>query len=248
VNAVPGTAKLAVMQPYFLPYIGYWQLIHAVDTFVLLDDVQYIRHGWVNRNRILKHGGGWQYIAVPIRKHPPAAPIRDIRASAGRDWKGLILRQLAHYGYHGRAPHYGDVMGLLERAFSAITDDRLSIINYSLVRDVCNYLGLPARIELSSHLDLSYADVHGPGDWGLSVARSLGAAEYINPIGGAGLFDAGAFDSSGVRLAFLRCGEIEYEQGAAHEPALSIIDVLMFNGREGTRKLLERYSLEPSRA
>jgi hypothetical protein len=243
---VAEVTKLAIMQPYFLPYIGYWQLIHAADTFVLLDDVQYIRHGWVNRNRVLKPGGGWQYIAVPIRKHSPTAPIRDIRASPDRDWKALILRQLAHYRYHGRAPYYDAVVQLLAQSFSTIADERLSVINASLVRDICAHLELPARIVLSSELGLSYADVHAPGDWALSIARSLGAAEYINPIGGAALFDAGAFASNGIRLSFLRCGDVQYDQRAPHESSLSIVDVLMFNGRDGTRDLLERYSIEPA--
>ena len=243
---MPGIAKLAIMQPYFLPYIGYWQLIHAADTFVLLDDVQYIRHGWVNRNRVLKPGGGWQYIAVPVARHSPRAPIREIRASTDRDWKALILRQLAHYRYHGRAPYYDHVVELLTQAFAAITDERLSIINASLVRDICAHLELPTRIVLSSELGLSYADVHAPGDWALSIARSMGAAEYINPVGGAELFDADAFASNGIRLSFLRSGEIEYDQRGPHEPSLSIVDVLMFNGREGTRDLLEHYSVDPA--
>lgn len=236
--------RLAIMQPYFLPYIGYWQLIHAADTFVLLDDVQYIRHGWVNRNRILKPGGGWQYIAVPLRKHSLTATIRDIEASADRDWKGLILRQLEHYRYRLKAPHYDAVMDLLSRAFTAIGDNRLSLINFALVREVCTYLGLPARIHLSSRAALSYEDVHGPGDWALSIARQLRAKQYINPIGGAELFDPAAFTANGIGLSFLRSENIEYDQRGAFEPSLSIVDVMMFNGREGTRKLLERYAVE----
>lgn len=91
--------KLAIMQPYFVPYIGYWQLIHAVDTFVLFDDVQFIRRGWVNRNRVLKHGGGWQYITVPLRKHSLNQLIKDIYVHGNKAWKKQILRQLDHYNY-----------------------------------------------------------------------------------------------------------------------------------------------------
>ena len=75
--------KIAIMQPYFFPYIGYWKLIHAVDRFVTFDDAQYIRHGWVNRNRILKPGGGWQYIVVPLTKHSLTESIKNV-ASASR--------------------------------------------------------------------------------------------------------------------------------------------------------------------
>lgn len=243
-GACPRDARvLAVMQPYFLPYLGYWQLVHAVDTFILLDDVQYIRHGWVNRNRILKHGGGWQYIAVPLRKHPISARIREIEASTDRDWRGQILRQLEHYRYHGRAPHYDEVMAFLSRAFAKLDDPRISRINCSLTRAICAHLGLGARILLSSELGLSYADVEGPGDWALSIARQTNARKYINPAGGAALFDADKYASSGVELAFLHCGDISYDQRPGYEEALSIVDVLMFNGTEGSRKLLERYSV-----
>ncbi|MGC7846714.1 WbqC family protein [Desulforudis sp. 1088] len=92
--------RAAVMQPYFSPYIGYWQLIHAVDTFVLFDDVQYIRHGWINRNRILKPGGGWQYI-IALKKHSKNDLIRNIQAHPTLEWKARILRQLEHYKNNG---------------------------------------------------------------------------------------------------------------------------------------------------
>jgi hypothetical protein len=89
--------KIAIMQPYFFPYIGYWQLIHAVDRFVLFDDAQYIRHGWVNRNRILKPGGGWQYILVPLKKHALTESIKNVQVNPDGKWHELIVRQLAHY-------------------------------------------------------------------------------------------------------------------------------------------------------
>ena len=85
---------VAIMQPYFFPYIGYFQLINSVDRFILFDDVQYIRHGWVNRNRILKPEEGWQYIIAPLQKHRQTELIRDIKLKEGDDWKKKILRQL----------------------------------------------------------------------------------------------------------------------------------------------------------
>lgn len=240
--------KLAVMQPYFLPYIGYWQLIHASDTFVLLDDVQYIRHGWVNRNRILRPGGGWQYIVVPLQKHSMTDPIREIITSGGQ-WKDRVLRQLRHYRHELRAPHYEEVSDFLGSALaSAAREERLAKVNEVLVREVCAYLGLGARIALSSESGLSYEAVQDAGDWALVVARQLNASEYINPAGGAALFEPGRFAACGIALSFLTTGDIFYAQGPPREANQSIVDVLMFNGRDGTRKLLERYTVERARS
>ena len=89
--------KVAIMQPYFFPYIGYFQLIHAVDTFILFDDVQYIRHGWINRNRILKPVFGHQYIIAPLAKHQQKSLIKEISVIEGVAWKVKILLQIEHY-------------------------------------------------------------------------------------------------------------------------------------------------------
>src|SRR5580692_6031079 len=104
------------MQPYFLPYLGYFQLIRAVGRFVLFDDVQYIKGGWINRNRVLKPIEGNQYILVPIAKHRSAALIKDIQAVTGYQWKARILRQIEHY--HTRAPFYPHVRPLLTECFA----------------------------------------------------------------------------------------------------------------------------------
>src|ERR1700761_8598999 len=105
------TMKLAIMQPYFFPYLGYFQLIHHADRFILFDDVQYIRHGWINRNRILKPAEGHQFIIAPLADHGRDALIKEVYVKDGYDWKEKILRQVEHY--KKRAPYYNDVAGLL---------------------------------------------------------------------------------------------------------------------------------------
>src|SRR5687767_9328128 len=103
--------KLGIMQPYFFPYIGYFDLIHSVDQWVVFDTPQYIRHGWINRNRILHPTAGWQHIIAPVRKHHRAAPIGDIRVVEDGGWRALIPRQIEHY--RGHAPHFGAVAALV---------------------------------------------------------------------------------------------------------------------------------------
>lgn len=238
--------KLAIMQPYFFPYIGYWQLIHAVDTFILFDDVQYIRHGWVNRNRVLKHGGGWQYISVPLRKHSMNELIKDIYAHNEKDWKMKIIRQLAHYnyGYNKKAPYYGEVIDLLENIFSKIQIENLVGINAVIVKEICRYLNITTQTLISSDQQFDYEYVQDAGEWALKIAEQMNAQEYINPIAGADIFDIGKFQSNNIKLSFLKSDDISYAQGTEFEPSLSIVDVLMFNGQAGTKSLLSRYSIE----
>lgn len=234
--------KVAIMQPYFFPYIGYWQLLNAVNEFVLFDDAQYIRHGWVNRNRILKPSGGWQYIVVPVKKHDLATPIKDVLPDSDKDWKGLIFRQLAHY--RKKAKFYGETMRLVEDALMNNSGESIAQINCLAIERLCRELNIETTIKLSSRQGYSYEDVSDPGEWALRMSEQMGADEYINPIGGSELFDKRKFKSSNIKLSFIESGEIVYSQGDGFQSSLSIIDVLMFNGIEGARKLLTRCRIE----
>jgi hypothetical protein len=236
--------RLAIMQPYFFPYIGYWQLIHAADRFVLFDDAQYMRHGWVNRNRILKPGGGWQYIMVPLQKHGMTAAIREVQAHPDLSWRERVVAQLAHY--RKKAPCYEETMALVREALFGHERQDISGINANIVGTLCPALGLDREIIISSERGFDYADVKDSGEWALRISEQMGATEYINPISGASLFDGRKFLDSGIQLSFLQSQEITYRQPGAFEPALSIIDVLMFNGTEGTRLLLDHYAIEPA--
>lgn len=232
---------VAIMQPYFFPYVGYWQLIQAADHFVLLDDAQYMRHGWINRNRILKPGGGWQYVVVPLEKHSLTAPISAVKARADNDWRDLIIRQLAHY--RKKAGHYEETIELVSRAL-ANKQDGIAQINSAVIRELCRAFGIKTKVTISSEYSFNYDDVECAGDWAHVICQQLGASRYINPIGGANLFDQRKFASKNIALEFLKPGEIVYSQRQPFEPSLSIIDVLMFNGIDQTKTLIGDYSIE----
>lgn len=238
--------KLSIMQPYFFPYIGYWQLIHAADCFVLFDDAQYMRHGWVNRNRILKPGGGWQYILVPLKKHAMTESIKNVQAHADKKWKELIIGQLAHYKKKTR--YFDETNEVVREIFFSNNEQRIAAINFYTIKKLCAYLDLKKDLIVSSEQSFDYADVGNAGEWALRIAEQMGAAEYINPAAGAELFNREKFSSSNIKLSFLKPQEIVYSQRGNFEPALSIIDVLMFNGIEGTKELLRKYSIEMSGA
>jgi WbqC-like protein family len=234
--------KLALMQPYFFPYVGYFQLIASVDRFVLFDDAQFIKGGWINRNRILKPQGGSQYVNLRISKHGSRAPIKDIRAAAGYDWKAFVLRQIEHYKQ--KAPFYEDVYDLLERCFE-LNDRNVARLNSHYLRVVCDYIGIPLQVDLSSALQLDYSGVAKTDDWAPTISAQLGAAEYVNPIGGAHLFEKSKFHQRNVKLTFLQTVLSEYDQrGSSFESALSIIDVLMFNTPGATKRMLYNATFE----
>lgn len=233
--------KLAVMQPYFFPYLGYFQLIGAVDYFVLLDDVQYIRHGWINRNRILKPDKGVQYIIAPLKKHTQKATIREINVVDGPEWKNKIVRQLEHY--KRKAPFYADVKAFLEECFST-EEQCIAKLNANYLKRVLKCFNIQTPIVLSSELELDYSDVENSDEWALKTCEQIGATEYINPLGGSFLFDRQKYIQKNIKLTFLEPTLTAYNQGQIRfEPGLSIIDVMLFNSAEEIIKMLAVYKL-----
>ena len=236
--------KLAIMQPYLFPYLGYWQLIHEADKFILFDDAQYMRHGWVNRNRILKPRDGWQYIIIPLEKHGAKEKISNVMVQSGGNWKRQIIAQLQHY--KKRARYFNETITFLNLIFSHLGEDSIANINASLIKQTCEYLNINKEILLSSRQNFDYTGVTDAGEWALRMSEQIGATEYINPVGGMGLFDKKKFNESNIGLSFLRTKEIAYSQRAEFEPALSIIDILMFNGKVNAQDFLTQYTIETS--
>jgi hypothetical protein len=229
------------MQPYLLPYLGYFALIRASDRFVSFDTAQYIRHGWVNRNRVLHPAAGWQYIGAPVARHHRDDRIRDVLVAGGSGWKGRLLRQLGHY--KRVAPHFEAVVSLLENAL----DDRLqrlSEVNFKALAVVCGYLDLRFDASTWSEAGIDVGDVDHPGGWAPAIAHHLGAREYINPVGGQELFRPEDFSRRGLTLSFLRMSDVSYDQRRTpFEPGLSIVDVLMFNSPTEALRLMDRHEL-----
>jgi hypothetical protein len=211
--------------------------IRHTDFFVSFDTVQYIRKGWINRNRVLKPGPGWQYVIAPVQAAPRGTLIKDIRVIEGQAWKMQILRQLDHYRL--RAPYYAEVRGLLERCF-ANPELSISRLNTFYLQQVCDYLEMPFRYATFSDLNLTLGPVAAPDEWALRTAQALGAAGYVNPPGGRGFFQAEKYRQGGVKLQFLNVVLQPYRQRRpTFEAGLSIIDVLMFNTPEQVRTMLD---------
>lgn len=218
---------LGIMQPYFFPYLGYFQLIASVERGVIFDTAQYCRKSWMNRNRILDSKGGWQYISVPtsttMGTSIQATTVIDHDAALRR-----ILGQLDHY--RGKAPFHRLVCDLVIKAFEAVKGDSISELNTQSLVVTCNYLGLEFDWTPHSALNLKLPAIEHPGQWALEISTSLHARRYINAPGGRGIFIASEWQQRGIELRFLDL--TTYIYNTAPYPFvenLSILDVLMWN-------------------
>jgi hypothetical protein len=228
---------MGLMQPYFFPYIGYFDLIRRTDLWVVFDTAQYTRRGWINRNRILHPFSGWQYIVVPVAHHDRTAPIKEIRTAEDSRWRDKLLGQLQHYGK--KAPFFKPTMELVSACLQQ-ADGSLAHLNVKSMRMTCDYLGIPLHYALLSEMDLRLGPVEGPGDWALRIAEALGASEYINPPGGAHLYDRCKFEEAGITLTIQVPIDLVYPcEGHEFRPNLSIIDVMMWNGADEIRSYLD---------
>jgi hypothetical protein len=233
--------RIAIMQPYFFRYLGQFQLIHLTDRFILCDDVQYIRHGWINRNRILTGNGEYQYIIVPLASHSSKTPIKQIQLAGGSGWKETILRQLACY--RKKAPYFERVYQLLTECLSP-DETNITKLNGNCLQAVCEYIGLPFTLEISSELGLDYTNVHTTGDWALRICEQLGATAYFNPPGGIELYDKEIFHRHNIQLHFVKPVLKPYSQfNNSFLPGLSVIDIMMFNDPSAIKEMLNDYQL-----
>lgn len=233
--------KVAIMQPYFFPYLGQFQLIHATDRFILGDDVQYIQYGWINRNRVLKAVDGVQYVIMPLVKHSSRELIQNIKAVEGDEWKIKLLRQLEHY--KKKSPFYANTVEVLKECFST-KDTSVTDLNSHFYSVVCQYLGIDYKVEVSSRMNFDYAGVDTPGERVISMCKQIGATAYLNPPGGTELYDRNMFDANNIGLGFVKPNLKEYnQQRPAFEPGLSIIDVMMFNSVADIKIMLNDFEV-----
>jgi len=230
------------MQPYFFPYLGYFSLIKHVDRFILFDPVQSIRHGWIERNRILKQGEGTLYIRVPLINQSRSTLIRDLQIDNTQPWQAKILSQIEPY--KKIAPKYWAVRRLLEQVFDTHHDSIVSL-NKAALEATCAYLGMPRSFEILSAMQLRMEEPKAADEWALSVCKALGdATEYWNPPGGKSFFDPEKYRSAGIALRFQDYQFEPYDQRRLpFEPALSILDVMMFNAPEIVNRMLDGYEL-----
>jgi hypothetical protein len=234
--------KLGIMQPYFFPYLGYFQLMKSADHFIFFDTPQYERRGWMNRNRIINIREGSSYITVPVVKAPQDTSINKILIDESQDWRGKIISQLEIY--KKIAPYYNEALNffknITEKPFSSIAD-----LNIASAKGVFDYVGLPLSCDVFSEMQIEIDNVTAPDEWALMITKALGYSEYVNAPGGKAFFDPAKYDANGIKLSFINPTLTPYVQRIGRwESGLSILDVMMYNSAEKIREMLDDYTLE----
>lgn len=223
------------MQPYFMAYIGYFQLMKAVDKYVVYDDVNYIKGGWINRNNILMDGEA-KLFSISLRGASPNKLFSEIEILD--DFKKF---ERTLQGCYAKAPFFADTMALMQRIF-AYPDRTLSLFLMNSYKEILSYLDIDTELILSSEINKNSA-LKGQ-DKVIDICKSVDAATYINAIGGQSLYSKEEFADNNISLQFLKSDSVAYKQFKNDfVPNLSIIDVLMFNSPGEVNTILDKYTL-----
>jgi len=221
--------RLAIMQPYFFPYIGYFQLIAAVDQFIVYDNIKYTKKGWINRNRMLQNGKDVMF-SLPLKNDSDSLDVceRELAADFNRE---KLLNQFK--GAYRRAPYFEQTFPLLEQIVRYEDPNLFRFLHHSIVK-TCEHLGITTEIRISSGIAIDHS--LKSQDKVLALCEAAGASTYVNTIGGMELYSKETFREKGIELKFIKSKPFEYAQfGAEFVPWLSIIDVMMFNPLDAIR-------------
>ena len=231
------TMHVAIMQPYFFPYLGYFQLINAVEMFVVYDNIQFTKKSFIKRNRFLQNGKPAVF-TIPIKKDSCFLDIEE-RVVCETFNRRKLLNQIKDA--YQKAPYFEQVYDLFRKAVLYEQENLFRFIHHSIC-EVCNYLGIETEFIISSTISIDHA--LKSQEKVIAICRELSTDTYINPIGGMHLYDKEAFLKEGIVLKFLRMKDIQYGQfGCPFVPSLSVLDVMMFNSRSEIRRLLGEYEL-----
>ncbi|MDI5934145.1 WbqC family protein [Halomonas kalidii] len=227
--------KIAIMQPYLFPCIGYYQLVRCVDKFVVYDDVNYIKRGYINRNYILDKGCRRRF-TVPV---PGASIHKKISELTFSGEIESILEGIRHA--YAKAPFFEEIFPLIRNVFEG-EDRSISAVCSDGINEVFGYLGMVPDVSFSSQL--GYDRRFSGAEKLMAICDVLDSRHYVNSIGGQALYKKEYFSSKGVDISFLKSREIRYAQGGSQFVAnLSMIDVLMWCSKTNVTTLLDEYDL-----
>jgi hypothetical protein len=231
--------KIAIMQPYFFPYLSYFQLILASDIFVVYDNIKYTKRGWINRNRILLNSQD-HFITLPLKKDSDYLDInKRSLADSFPSVKVKLLRKIK-FSYQ-KAPYFNNVFPLVETCLNQDNQNLFSFLYFTL-ETICKYLGIKTKMVISSKINIDHSQKGQ--DKVIAICQQLHATDYINSIGGQKLYSKSTFRKHDINLHFLKSHTITYQQfGSQFIPQLSIIDMLMFYSLVKIKKHLNSYEL-----
>lgn len=227
--------KVAIMQPYLFPYIGYFQLINAVDEFIVYDNIEFTKKGWINRNRILVNGKD-AYISFPLKKDSDYLNVNERYLSDNwPDERKKLLNKITEL--YRKGPHFKMAMPIIENAFLCGDSNLFQFILHT-IKVLIQYLQIKTPLIISSTIDIAHS--LKAENKVLEICKQRGADIYINPIGGIELYKKATFKNHGIDLFFLKTENIIYPQfNNTFIPFLSIIDVMMFNSANEIKNYLD---------
>lgn len=230
--------KIAIMQPYFFPYLGYFQLINAVDKFVVYDDVNFIKRGWINRNNILLNDKPHLF-SLPLIKASQNKLINEIDLFLTDEWITTFLKTIKQS--YQKAENFKSVCSLLEKILFFNEKNLSSFLANQLI-EISNYLNIDTKIIKTS---TQYNNKHlNRAERLIDICKQEEANHYINALGGQLLYDKSFFQTKKIQLSFIQSDKIIYKQNNNFfVPNLSIIDVMMFNSVEEIKRMLDKYTL-----
>ena len=232
--------SIALMQPYIFPYIGYFQLIGAVNRFIVYDDVTFIKQGWINRNRILANGAPLIF-TIPLSGASSHTLIREIHINSMTyvGWQKKFYKTLEQY--YRKAPQYEQSLSIIKEVLNG-EPQMISVLAMHSIKAICDYLGIKTEIIETA---TNYANRHLKAeDRVIDICLQENARVYVNAAGGRELYSHDNFEKNGIDLKFLKSIDISYKQlENPFVPWLSIIDVMMFNPPEAIRKFIDQYEL-----
>ena len=227
--------RLTVMQPYFFPYIGYWQLISVADTFVIYDDVNFIKQGYVNRNNILQNQKAHLF-TLELIGASSNKKINEIKIGGNSNKLLKTIKQ-----NYSKSPFYKDVLPVLDEILNNEEKELSKFLGFSLER-IARYLDIDTKFLYSS--DIKNDKTFKAQDRLIDMSKILNATGYINAIGGVELYGKEVFSQNDINLSFLKTHEISYKQfNNAFVPDLSIIDIMMFNSKGNIENMLTQFEL-----
>jgi len=230
--------KIAIVQPYLFPYIGYFQLINAVDQFIVYDDVNFMKKKWINRNNILIASQS-KFFIIPLKKVSQNNLIKDVEIAVDLNWKSKILKKIEMP--YRKAPYFQKVFDLFEKIINQ-NHTHISKLAFTSLKEICDYLNIQTHLIPSSTI---YKNSHlGSQERIIDICKKENADQYINPIGGANLYSKEQFSHHQIQLNFLKPELIIYRQFKNEfVPHLSILDTIMFNDAETVHNFLKRCQL-----
>ncbi len=227
--------RLAIMQPYFFPYIGYFQLISSADKFVVYDNIQFTKKGWINRNRILFNGKD-EFITLPLKKDSDFLMVDQRKLADTFKTDRLKLLRRVQEAYR-KAPEFNGVYPLAESVINNSEENLFGFI-YNSIWQVCKYLDIKTEFVISSNVPIDHQ--LKSQDKVIAICKALNATEYINPAGGLDLYSKEVFKQNNIELSFIKSNAVDYRQFKNEfVPWLSIIDVLMFNSKEQVQQYVQ---------